>query len=71
MGLMHTRASKKRDRAAARLADDQSRVLEHEVRQARHEERNERLAGQREAAHRKPWYRQPTVGDAIRAARQR
>lgn len=71
MGLIHTRASKKRDRAAARLANDQSRVLEHEARQARHEEKNERLAGQQEAAQSNPWYRQPTIGDAIRAARQR
>jgi len=31
----------------------------------------ERLADQREASQGKPWWRQPTLGDAIRASRQK
>jgi hypothetical protein len=72
MGLIHTRAHRRSGtRAAARLANDQSRVLEHEARQARHKEKGERLTQQQEAVQSRPWYRQPTVGDAICAARQR
>lgn len=53
MGLIHTRASKKRDKAQAKLLKTERQQLE------------------QEAAQDKPWYQQPTIGDAIRAARQK
>ena len=68
MGLIHTRAGKKRDKAAARLANDQSEVIEQ---QGHRPHQDEKLADRQEAGQSRPWYRQPTVGDAIRAARQR
>jgi hypothetical protein len=71
MGLIHTRASKKRDKAAARLASDQSKVIERQARRAHQDEKQEKLADRQEAAQGKPWYRQPTVGDTIRASRQK
>lgn len=71
MGLIHTRASKKRDKAAARLASDQSKVIERQARRAHQDEKQEKLADRQEATQSKPWYRQPTVGDAIRAAKQK
>ena len=71
MGLIHTRASRKRDKAAARLLTDQAQAAEHGARQVRHDERTERLADQREARQGKPWWRQPTRGDAIRASREK
>ncbi len=71
MGLIHTRASKKRDKAAARLASDQSKVIEQQARRAHQDEKQEKQAERQEAAQGKPWYRQPTLVDAIRASRQK
>lgn len=53
MGLIHTRASKKRDKAQAKLLETERKQLI------------------QESAQGKPWYRQPTLGDAIRASRQK
>jgi len=69
MGLIHSRAPKKRDKTQARLADEERKQIQHEARHERGEEGQERLAEPREIAQGKPWYRQPTVGDAIRAAK--
>jgi len=52
------------------IADEERRQLHHAGRLEHKEESQERLADQRETAQGKPWYRQPTVGDAIRAAGQ-
>jgi hypothetical protein len=71
MRLIHTRASKKRDKAAARLLTDQARAAEHGAPQVQHDERTERLADQREAAQGKSRWRQPKLGEATRASREK
>ncbi len=55
MGLIHTRASKRRDRAAADLLREQARAA-----------RSANRAAQREAAEELPAWRQPTVGGVLR-----
>lgn len=55
MGLIHSRASKKRDRALAALTSDQAGIV-----------RDERLAHHRAAAAGHPWWRQRTVRDMFR-----
>jgi hypothetical protein len=60
MGLIHSRAGKKRDKAAAALLSEQAAQLQDE------RQREERLRRE-EAAGDNPW-RQPTLGGAIRKA---
>lgn len=67
MGLIHSRASKKRDRAAAKLLDEQRREMKHDHRAAGAAARTERQQDRDEAG--RPWYRQPTLGLAIAAFR--
>ena len=59
MGLIHSRASKKRDKAEAELLEEQRRQL-----------KDERRAAEAERAGDSVW-RQPTVGDAISAWRRK
>ena len=81
MGLIHTRASKKRDKAAAKLLEAQRKELRHdrragnrevraEVRESRAKVRESRaqIAGQAPVPGRS-WFRQPTVGQALKAWR--
>jgi hypothetical protein len=69
MGLIHSRASKKRDKAQAALLDEQRKALRQE-RKAADRDRNEQEAADRqEAAQDVPWWRQPTLGAAITKAR--
>jgi len=68
-GTYPQQSSEERDKAQARLADEERKQIRHEARHERGEEGQERLAEPREIAQGKPWYRQPTVGDAIRAAK--
>jgi hypothetical protein len=63
MGLIHSRASKKRDKAQAALLDEQRKAL-------RHERKEQEATDRQEAAQDLPWWRQPTVGGAIAKARQ-
>ena len=58
MGLIHSRASKKRDKAEAKLLEEQRRQVKDERREA-----------EREQAGDNP-LRQPTVGDAIKTWRR-
>jgi hypothetical protein len=55
----------------ALTSNDQSKVIEQRARRAHQDEKAERLAEQRETARAMPWWRQPTIGDAIRASRQK
>jgi hypothetical protein len=55
MGLIHSRARKKRDRAAAELTRQQTGLI-----------RDQRLRRRRATSAGSPWWRQPTVGDMIR-----
>ena len=50
MGLIHSRAPKKRDKTQARLADEERKQIRHEARHERGEEGQERLAEPREIA---------------------
>jgi hypothetical protein len=72
MGLIHSRASKKRDKAEAALLDEQRKALRRE-RKAPNRDRNEpEAADGREAAQDDtPWWRQPTIGAAIKARHDR
>lgn len=63
MGLIHSRASKKRARAEAELAREQARAVRAERKTA---ERDRRSAKASDSV-----LRQPTLGDAIRAAKRR
>jgi hypothetical protein len=58
MGLIHSRARKQRDRAERDVLREEARQL-----------KTEREAAEAEAAEDLPWYRQPTVGGAIRRLR--
>lgn len=60
MGLIHTHASKKRDRAEARLANAQRK-------QVKKEGAADQQADRQQAAEGQPWYRQPTLGAALTA----
>ena len=63
MGLIHSRAGKKRNRAEAALLCEQTAAARDERRAAQAasvEQRAEQAAGQ-------PWWQQPTVGHAIGA----
>lgn len=62
MGLIHSRASKKRDKAEAALLEEQRRQLKDDRQEADREVARERAGDN-------PW-RQPTVGDAIAAWRR-
>ena len=62
MGLIHSRASKKRDKAQAALLDEQRKAL-------RNERKEQEAADRQEAAQDLPWWRQPTIGAAITKAR--
>lgn len=63
MGLLHSRASKRRDRAEAQL-------LEEQARQVRGERRAAGRAAREEAADGLPAWRQPTLGGALRKMAQ-
>lgn len=63
MGLIHSRAAKQRNRAAAELLREQART----EREGRHERR--RVAASAEPDMSLPWWRQPTLGQAIRRGR--
>lgn len=63
MGLIHSRAAKKRNKAEAALLNEQARLLRDERQAAEHDQAVERAGDN-------PW-RQPTVRDAIAAARRR
>jgi hypothetical protein len=58
MGIFHSRASKRRDRQAARLLREERLALHH----ARTAEAERESAGQ-------PWWRQPSIGAALREMR--
>ena len=63
MGIIHSRAAKKRDRAQAALLREQERELRGARKAAEHDERAE-AAGD-------SLLRQPTVGDALAAWKRR
>jgi hypothetical protein len=63
MGLIHSRAAKKRNRALARLAREQAQAVRQQRRQAQREDGAAALA----AASGVSWWRQPTLGAAISA----
>ena len=72
MGLIHSRASKKRAKEQARLAKEQAKLVKEQRKQlsaqggqARAQAQQENLAARTEAAGDNPW-RQPTLGGAIR-----
>jgi hypothetical protein len=68
MGLIHSRASKKRDKAEARLLDEQRKELKHEHQAERAQERTAEMM----APHPDAWYKEPTIGGLLsrrRAAR--
>jgi hypothetical protein len=58
-----TRAQRRALDAQAKLADAQRRALERENRAAKAEQPEQAADGQ-------PWYRQPTIGSAVRAYRE-
>jgi hypothetical protein len=66
MGLIHSRASKKRDRAAAKLAEEQAKAIKDE----RKADRKERAA-ERNAANPIQLPKIPTLGEVIARRRQR
>ena len=69
MGLIHSRASKKRDKAEAKLLEEQRKAVKRESRASARENRQEKLA-QAEEPGRHP-LRQPTVGAALREVQRR
>jgi len=70
MGLIHSRASKKRAKAEAKLADEQARLIREQRRQLmddrKADEHDERVEAAGESI-----LRQPAVRDAINAARRK
>ena len=63
MGLIHSRASKKRDRAEADLLREQAKGIRTERKAAQREEVTEQLSGQTD--HPEQWWREPTVASLI------
>jgi hypothetical protein len=61
MGLIHSRASKKRNKAEARLLDEQRKELRQDRRAAQAGERAEKLS----APHPDKWFREPTLGGLL------
>jgi hypothetical protein len=57
MGLIHSRAAKKRDREEAKLLKTQRKTLEHD-----------KQAAGAQTGEGKPWHEQKTLGGAIKAA---
>jgi hypothetical protein len=66
MGLIHSRASKKRDRAAAGLLKEQARAARDERRGAHRADSAGQLQEREVAAAELPAWRQPTLGGALR-----
>jgi hypothetical protein len=67
MGLIHSRASKKQAEAQAKLADAERKVVNQQLKDAKKQSR-QATSTQHEQAAGQPWYRQPTLGAAIKAA---
>lgn len=57
--------------AQTKAAIAQARLADAETKRVNAEARRERLTAARDDAQDAPWWRQPTVGDAIRSARQK
>jgi hypothetical protein len=70
MGLIHSRASKKRAKAEARLAREQRKVLRQSRKNADAAVEQQQREHREDEAQNLAWYRQPTVGAAIRRARR-
>ena len=67
MGLVHSRASKRRDRAAASLLRAQAKT----VRQRNSDTEIEQRVAHSQPVAALPWWRQPTIGAALTALAQR
>ena len=67
MGLIHSRASKKRDRAEAELARAQAKLVRQQAKAIDAEAKATDHDGDPKPD--LPWYRQPTLGAAIKAYR--
>lgn len=70
MGLIHSRAAKKRNRAQAQLAREQAKLVRAERAGVQQEVSHAQYSARVAAAGGSPW-RQPTIRDAIAAWRGR
>lgn len=71
LGAVNYRSKREKVGMAAKAEAELSREQAKLVREQRKAVKGEREAEAQQAAEGKPWYQQPTVGDALRARRKR